>query len=339
MPAPVLEKFLRAFSNYRAVLLVSALLLLVIGAYRGSLDSIEAQEGSKTAQRAASTQSAPSASGKKSGTAEEPEAKDGVAAKGYLSRDSAWWTVEELLGIVHRYPTVRFWITVKNGTNAPITGLRITDFYAPGFDRPQTFWGGCTGATWDHICSTVPAGASVTLWGDLLISDNAASRENAYAVLLWDAKDSPAQSSVIALGEIERLSWLGAWWRRLSQPDIGLPALAAIVLAFFTWLGKRKEKREADAKKAHEDKEKIEKEARDRKDKAEAEERDQYQRTWDLMLSQAYTWLCAITFPWPTRPLPRVSIWRNVVPLLGQANISSLPACLASHRCSGNACV
>jgi hypothetical protein len=118
-------------------------------------------------------------------------------------------------------------------------------------------------------------------------------------VLVWDARESPAQSSIIALGEIERLSWIGARWRRFSQPDIGLPALTGIVIALFTWFNKRKERREADAKQELENKEKTEKEERerkekqvaeerDRKEKKEAEERDQHQRTWDLMLPQAY---------------------------------------------------
>ncbi len=278
MLPPIRQKPLSTFSRYwYAILAVTSALLLFTAVYRGALHAVEAQEGGKSEHELPKAQSVAKTSEKKSSSTEEPEAPGGVTTKGYLSRDSAGPRGK-----------VRFWIAVRNGTKTPITGLRFVDFYVPGFDRPEQLSGGCAGATWNQICSALPAGASVTLWGDLSVSANEATKENAYAVLLWDARESPAQSAVISLGEIERLSWIGALWRRLSQPDIGLPALTGIMIALFTWFTKRKEKREANAKQEQENKEKTEREDRERKEKREAEERDQHQRTWDLMLPQAY---------------------------------------------------
>jgi hypothetical protein len=91
----------------------------------------------------------------------------------------------------------------------------------------------------------------------------------------------------VQLGEVERLSWYTAGWRWLSQLDVGLPTLTAMLIALYGGYTKWKEKRQAKAKVAADKKEAEEKEERNRKERLEAEQREQYQQTWNLMLPQA----------------------------------------------------
>ncbi len=201
---------------------------------------------------------------KKPKTDKPDEPKDGVVLTGHLSRDSA-----------RPDGKIRFWITVENRTSAAIRNLHVADFFTPGFERPAQLSGGCSGASWELLCSSLAPQETITIWGDLSAAESA-PKENAYAVLVWDSDTRPAQSSVVALGEIERLSWYTATWRWLAQLDVGLPTLTAILVGLYGLIRKRKEKREAAAK-----------EALSKKEAKEKEEREQYQQTWNLMLPQA----------------------------------------------------
>jgi len=185
------------------------------------------------------------------------EPKNGVVLTGHLSRDSA-----------RPDGKIRFWITIENKTAGSIRNLRVADFFTPGFDRPPQLSGGCSGATWGLVCGSLAPQETVAIWGDLSASESA-PKESAYAVLVWDSDTRPGQSSVVQLGEIERLSWYAATWRWLAQLniglDIGLPTLTAVLVGLYGFLKRRKEKREAAAKEAQE----------------------KYQQTWNLMLPQA----------------------------------------------------
>jgi hypothetical protein len=201
---------------------------------------------------------------KKSESGKPAEPKNGVVLTGHLSRDSA-----------RPDGKIRFWITVENGTSGSIRNLHVADFFIPGFERPPQLYGGCSGASWGLVCGSLAPQGTVTIWGDLSAAEPA-TKENAYAVLVWDSDTRSAQSSVVQLGEVERLSWYAAAWRWLAQLDVGLPTLTALLVGLYGLLKNRKEKREGAAKEALSKKEAVEK-----------EQREQHQQTWNLMLPQA----------------------------------------------------
>lgn len=234
---------------------------------------VSAQEEKPAEHSAAGSQQAKRP--EKKGATEGPkESAEGIVLTGHLSRDSA-----------RPDGKIRFWITIENKSTGPLQNLHFTDFFTPGFNRPLSFNGGCDGGSWGSVCKSLPAQQTVTIWGDLSAAECATiwgfavecpPRENAFAVLAWDAPQHPGQSGVIDLGEIERLSWYSATWRWLTRLDIGLPTLTAIVLGLFGWWQKGREKRQEKRKQKEE-----------QKDQLEAERRDRYQQTWNLMLSQA----------------------------------------------------
>src|SRR5262249_15616780 len=170
---------------------------------------------------------------KKPAVSQSAESHDGVSIIGHLSRDSA-----------RPDGKIRFWIMIENKSGAPISKLRFVDFFVPGFDRPEQLSGGCAGATWGQICATLPPQATVTVWGDLSAAPEGAPKENAFAVLVWDSDLRPAQSAVVQLGEIQRLSWYSAAWRWLSQLDVGLPTLTAMLVALYGGYAKWKANRQ-----------------------------------------------------------------------------------------------
>jgi hypothetical protein len=182
---------------------------------------------------------------------------------------------------------IRFWITISNQSEAPIQNLRFADFFAPGFSRPEEFSGGCNGATWGQVCSELAPQATVTIWGDLAAGENSEPKENAYAVVLWDSKTRPAQAAAVQLGEIERLSWWEALWKWLTQLDVGLPTLTALLIGVYKLRQGKKEKRETAQKAAEAAAEAAKKSEQERKERSEAELREQHQQTWNLMLPQA----------------------------------------------------
>lgn len=248
---PKVSKTIRA-RRYRAVLPAILGVLLYLALSGSVLFAEEKPSGAKSAGNPYLKQPDKQPESDKAG-----EPKNGVVLTGHLSRDSA-----------RPDGKIRFWITIENKTAGSIRNLRFEDFFTPGFDRPPQLSGGCSGASWGLVCGSLASQETVTIWGDLSASESA-PKENAYAVLVWDSDTRPGQSSVVQLGELERLSWYAALWRWLAQLniglDIGLPTLTAVLVWLYGFLKRRKVKREAAAKEAQE----------------------KYQQTWNLMLPQA----------------------------------------------------
>src|SRR2546429_4729094 len=88
---------------------------------------------------------------KKPKTDKPDEPKDGVVLTGHLSRDSA-----------RPDGKIRFWITVENRTSAAIRNLHVADFFTPGFERPAQLSGGCSGASWELLCSSLAPQETIT---------------------------------------------------------------------------------------------------------------------------------------------------------------------------------
>jgi uncharacterized repeat protein (TIGR01451 family) len=272
-----LKRLFSSYHKYRYVVLgLTAAVLLAVAIYRGSLQAKEKQEAARSAPGVERKQEAARGAAKDSRRGESTESHDAVVTAGHLSRDAA-----------RPDGKIRFWITIQNKSEASITNVRFADFFVPGFDRPETLSGGCSGATWGQICATLPPQATIAIWGDLSAAREGAPKENAFAVLIWDSALRPSQSAVVQLGEVERLSWYAATWRWFSQLDVGLPTLTAMLIALYGWFNKRKDERQAKAKEALAQREASEKEKRERKEHLDAERRDQYQQTWNLMLPQA----------------------------------------------------
>jgi len=252
-------------------------LLLGFALYRGVVLGQEKQEKAEPARAAGKSKAhaSPPVNPEKPG-ADSSESKVEVSLTGHLSRDSAGPSGK-----------IRFWITISNQSEAPIQNLRFADFFVPGFSRPEEFSGGCNGATWGQVCSELAPQATVTIWGDLSAGENSEPKENAYAVVLWDSKTRPAQAAAVQLGEIERLSWWEALWKWLTQLDVGLPTLTALLIGVYKLRQGKKEKRETAQKAAEASAEAAKKSEQERKERSEAELREQHQQTWNLMLPQA----------------------------------------------------
>jgi uncharacterized repeat protein (TIGR01451 family) len=233
----------------------------------------EKKEQPKTASRPA-TVGAPK--GKEDHNSAAEASKEGVTLTGHLSRESAG-----------PGGTIRFWITIENKSGAAMQNVQFADFFAPGFNRPEKFFGGCTAASWNQICKVLADKTAVTLWGDLAAADHGGPKENALAVVTWDSPGHPEQSAAVQLGEIERLSWWEALWKWLTQLDVGLPTLTAILVGLYGIVKKRREDAAAKLKEERESEESLAKAEKERAEKLAAEHREQHQETWNLMLPQA----------------------------------------------------
>jgi hypothetical protein len=251
-------------------------LLFGLALYSGVVNGQEKENGPKPASSAKQSVPAGKPNAPKTEAGKPAGPKEGVSLTGHLSRDSA-----------RPDGKIRFWVTIENNTDAVIRNLRFADFFTPGFDRPPQFSGGCAGASWGQICAELPSKATVTVWGDLAASEEGSTKENAFAVVVWDSPTRPKQSSVVQLGEIERLSWYEATWRWLTQLDVGLPTLTAMAIGIYGFMKRRREKAETERKEQRDREEAATRDARDRKEHLDAEQREQHQQTWNLMLPQA----------------------------------------------------
>jgi uncharacterized repeat protein (TIGR01451 family) len=270
MPSQIVNKLFSVYRKFRfAVIGAVIAVLLGFALYRGVVLGEEKKEQAKPAAPKGNT------AAKNSGS-DVDASKDGISLLGHLSRDSAGPG-----GII------RFWITIENKSGDAVQNVHFVDFFTPGFNRPSQFSGGCSGANWDQICKVLAARTAITLWGDLSAADDGQPKENSLAVVAWDSPGHPGQSAVVQLGEIERLSWWEALWKWLTQLDVGIPTLTAILVALYGIWKKRHEDTEAKLKVKTDKEELLAKAERERVDKLAAEQREQHQQTWNLMLPQA----------------------------------------------------
>ena len=161
--------------------------------------------------------------------------------------------------------SVRFWVTIENPSDNPLTNLRLDHMDTPGFGPPQHCWGSAvaancglaagaqdvcqvpgnaavSGSGGDLLCAELPAHQSFTFWGDLPAKQSESNHRN-FAVLGWQ-QDGRGSMASVDLGETETAHWLVSPFLTLrGKPEVTLPAgLALLGLWAASWARKREER-------------------------------------------------------------------------------------------------
>jgi hypothetical protein len=227
--------------------------------------------------------------------AQSPDAASHVSVSGHLARVP-----------VRNGESVRFWITIENGSASPIARIRLdridpVDFdrvsgsmsvpservcQAPAVERPKGL-AVTAPAPQNEICAYLGPHESFTVWGDLRASESV-DRQNAFAILEWESAEGP---SVIAapLGEIESLScprWF--WFSLLHNWELGVPTFTAFFAGLFALWKWRWDKREADLHEKRENESRIQRDLEEKREARLHEERDKRSNTWNLMLQDSH---------------------------------------------------
>ncbi len=186
----------------------------------------------------------------------KPNEKDEVTLSAHLARD-----------MVRTQDSVRFWVTIRNRTDAPLQNIRIVHQDTPGFGNLQPCWGKSSrascglpantdqvckapgreqdpGSNENLLCAYLPAGGSFTIWGDLQAT-SAESRHRNFLVISWGDANGKGTLGSVDLGESETvIRWLSpiVWLR--GKPEVTIPGVLTVLGLLATWLASRRELRQ-----------------------------------------------------------------------------------------------
>jgi hypothetical protein len=212
--------------------------LCATGSRAGALQDPPAQkQGSASSAATRNTAQNP-------GSSATPDGKPEVVLGGQLSRETAG-----------PHDTVRFWITIENHSDKPVSQIWLEHLYAPGLTVARRCWsedrasdacysakepqaplisscGPGDGASANELCAELPPRHTLTVWGDLAYA-NPAPRGTDFAVVRWTT-DKFVSRSAIPLGQMESFGTARSWWELVTtQWQIGIPVWLAVFSAIY----------------------------------------------------------------------------------------------------------
>jgi hypothetical protein len=243
------RRFALRFAVALAMLLVMARAGVVVSAASASLAD---QEPTTPKQGSGTSAVSPKPASRASSAASDD--KSDIALNGQLSRVTAG-----------PKDAVRFWITIENHSDKPVSEIWLEHLYAPGLTVLRRCWSidranpacyssaetqapviaGCgpNGAnTANEFCEELPAKHTLTVWGDLAYA-SPAPRSTDFAVVRWTF-DKFVSRSAIPLGQMESFGVARSRWELVTTEwQIGIPVWLTIFSAIYAlWKGFRDER-------------------------------------------------------------------------------------------------